>query len=105
MKVFWSKIALNQLKTITYQSSFLHAKNISDKIFERTVLLEKFPEMGSLQNFSPDLTIYTKHEYRYLVEGNYKILYYITGKSIRISLIFHTSQEPEKLTRSLENDL
>jgi plasmid stabilization system protein ParE len=61
--------------------------------------------MGSLQNFSQDLKIYKKHEYRYLVEGNYKILYYIADNSIHISLIFHTSQEPEKLTQFLENDL
>jgi toxin ParE1/3/4 len=104
MKVFWSKIALAQLKTIS-NYSFSYTKSLSTKIVERTTLLQKFPEMGSLQNFNQDLKIYKKHEYRYLVEGNYKILYYITEKNIRISLVFHTSQEPEKLTRSLENDL
>jgi toxin ParE1/3/4 len=105
MKVVWSKIAIAQLKTISYYSSFSHTKNLCDKIIERTALLQKFPEMGSLQNLSQDHKIYKKHEYRYLVEGNYKILYYITEKNIRISLVFHTSQEPEKLTTSLENDL
>lgn len=105
MKVFWSKTALTQLKTISFYNSFSSTKNISDKIVERTALLQKFPEMGSIQNFTQKTKIYKKQNYRYLVEGNYKILYYITENSIRISLIFHTSQEPEKLIQFLENDL
>jgi len=75
MKVFWSKTALVQLKTISFYNSFSSVKNLSDKIVEHTALLQKFPEMGSLQNFNQDIKIYKKHEYRYLVEGNYKILY------------------------------
>ena len=105
MKVIWSKIALAQLKTISYQNSFSSTKNLADKIIERTALLQKFPEMGSLQNFDQNQKIFSKHDFRYLVEGNYKILYYITEKNIRVSLVFHTSQEPDKLNRALEINL
>ncbi|MFE3868996.1 type II toxin-antitoxin system RelE/ParE family toxin [Flavobacterium sp. LS2P90] len=105
MKVFWSKTALSQLKTIAYHNPFCSPKNLSDKIFKRTILLKKFPEMGSLQKFTKNTKIYKTHKYRYLVEGNYKILYYISENNIRISLVFHTSQEPEKLSQFLENDL
>jgi plasmid stabilization system protein ParE len=105
MKVFWSKTALAQLKTISFHSSFSSTKNLSDKIVDRTALLQKFPEMGSIQNLTQKTKIHKKQEYRYLVEGNYKILYYITKHTIRISLIFHTSQEPEKPIEFLENDL
>lgn len=72
MKVFWSKIALSQLKTIAYHNSFSSTKNLSDKIFDRTVLLQKFPEMDPLQKFTKNTEIYKKYKYRYLVEGNYK---------------------------------
>jgi toxin ParE1/3/4 len=38
-----------------------------------------------------------KFEYRYLVQGNYKIIYRIEGNYIRIAVVFDTRQNPEKL--------
>ena len=109
MEIIWSKIARSQIKEIhtiyALNTSTEKAKNLSTKLIDRTKILIKFPEIGSPQKFTQEQKILKKHKYRYLVEGKHKIIYYIEGNKIRISIVFHTSQEPEKIDFLLNNEI
>ena len=102
MKIIWSKTALLQLEDI-YKiyadlESKTYSKILSQNILNRTKILFEFPEIGAKQEFTEK----TKIEYRYLIEGNYKIIYYLTENDVNILIIFDTRQEPNKLNRFLK---
>jgi plasmid stabilization system protein ParE len=104
MKIIWSKTALLQLKDIYYIYSIDNtkktAKLLSRNIVNRTNILRKFPEIGPKQDFDFETDIV----YRYLVEGNYKIIYHLFENHIKIPVVFDTRQEPEKLVKLLNDD-
>lgn len=56
---------------------------------------------GSIETSLTDL----KEEHRYVIRGNYKIIYKIQHKNVFITDIFDTRQDPEKIIRSNESDL
>ncbi len=58
------------------------------------MLLKEFPKMGQIEENLESLGL----GHRYLIEGNYKIIYRIQGKIISITDIFDTRQDPEKMT-------
>jgi hypothetical protein len=72
------------------EKSLKAAKKIIEYILERTRQLETFPEPGSPQETKKVVT----RSYRYLVEGNYKIIYSIEGKSLYIEAVVDTRQDP-----------
>ena len=51
------------------------------------------PLLGQREELLKDLSV----EFRYRVEGNYKILYYTLPEKIVISLVFDCRQNPEKM--------
>jgi plasmid stabilization system protein ParE len=72
--VIWSAEALVDLEIIydfLAEKSALSAQRIVESILERTKQLESFPESGSKQEGLKNKL----KEYRYLVEGNVKIIY------------------------------
>jgi len=69
------------------------ALRIKTSIENRILYLEKFPRMGAVEEQLRDLGL----GHRYLVEGNYKIIYRIVEDSIYITDIFHTRQDPSKM--------
>ena len=89
MKIIWSKIAINQIKILKKYISF---KTISD-LRNRTKVLKDYPFIGQKETFLNART----EEFRYLLEGNYKIIYWVDKDIIRIYSIFDTRQNPEKL--------
>ena len=44
-----------------------------------------------------ELLRHRKNEYRYIVDGNYKIIYWIDEHFIKIASVFDSRQNPEKL--------
>lgn len=98
VQVVWSTEALDDLETIY---DFLAAKSrqaaqrIVENILFRIKQIETFPESGARQ---VTLKINDK-EYRYLVEGNYKIIYSYDDDShaAYIKIIFDTRFNPDKL--------
>ena len=84
----------NIVSYINAVDSFTRAKHV-----ERSIL----SEMKRLKRFS---TAYPKDEYastnetliRFLVKWNYKILFSINVDTVLIAGIFHTAQNPDKLT-------
>ncbi|MFY7909793.1 MAG: type II toxin-antitoxin system RelE/ParE family toxin [Emticicia sp.] len=89
--VIWTNEAFDDLLLIEDFIGFNKAQKTIDKIIARVRQLEDFPLSGRIQPTQ------TKQEYRFLVEGNYKIIYsYRTGK-VYINTIFDTRQDPDKL--------
>ncbi|HLG34892.1 MAG TPA: type II toxin-antitoxin system RelE/ParE family toxin [Bacteroidia bacterium] len=72
------------------------AFGIINKIIDRTETLKKgFTKSGQTE----PLLRNKKYEYRYLVDGNYKIIYFENEGVIIISAVFDTRQNPGKLKK------
>jgi plasmid stabilization system protein ParE len=69
------------------------ARKITGKIIARTGILSTNPLAGHIE---PNVSV-ENDEYRYLVEGNYKIIYWLEDEVITISTIFDCRQDPEKM--------
>lgn len=99
MKLFWTDQALNQLEDIfdyyKVAASLSTARKLTTSIVDKTALLEKTPRMGQREELLKE----RKNEYRYLVEGNYKIIYWIEdiNKQVNIAAIFDCRQNPTKM--------
>ena len=84
----------NIVSYITATESVMRAKYVERGVLSEMKRLEYFP------------TAYSKDEYastddvviRFLVKWNYKILFFIDANTVQIVGIFHTAQNPEKLT-------
>lgn len=97
LRVFWTETARNQLEDIFdyYQNKAgtAVAKKLVKQIIDRTIQLENNPQSGQKESYLTD----RKFEYRFLVQGNYKIIYRIDGSYIRIAMVFDSRQNPDKL--------
>ena len=100
MKVFWTKFALVSLHTIFnyYKEnvSLRVAQHIKNSILSSTRQLEKHPLSGSIEKLLIDL----EEGHRYIIRGNYKIIYKILNKKVFITDIFDTRQNPETIKRN-----
>lgn len=88
--VIWTTEALNDLLDI---EEFLGTKAEStiDRIIARTRQLENFPNSGQKQETT------SRQVYRYLIEGNYKIIYSHRPSKVFVHIVFDTRQDPGKL--------
>ena len=97
MKIIWTDFAANSLLEI-YQfykasANINVASIIRTNIFNATKQLIKHPLSGQLE---PNLIRLNK-ENRYLVEGNYKIIYKRVKEGVLITDVFDTRQDPSKM--------
>ena len=97
--VLWSDSAISELQAIhdyyLTTASFKVAYKIVNSIVDRSLLLSENPRMGQIE----ELLKHRKDEIRYLVEGNYKIVYTIKGHIVLIASVFDCRQDPKKLAR------
>ena len=97
MEVVWSENAELQIKLISelykFQSSKSTTKNFAKEIISSTLILKKFPELGTPQEVYPTRNV----NYRYILSGHYKLIYFTSNSFIVIATIFDTRQNPEKL--------
>ena len=97
MKVFWTKFALNSLEVIyKYYKSNVNiyiANNIIKNILVCTSQLEIFPQSGLIE----ELLIELNENHRFIIRGNYKIIYKIQSNNVYITDIFDTRQDPENI--------
>ncbi len=99
MRIVWSDLAKSNIREIyTYYKEVAGlkvAKSIKVKIIRKPRLLKKRPELGQVE----DNPMVIDRGFRYLVEGNYKIVYkaYPEDKAILIANVFDTRQNPTKL--------
>ena len=100
MKIFWTKFALNSLHNIFnyYKENVnkLVAQNIKNSILSGTRQLEKQPLSGTIEK----LLLNMEEGHRYIIRGNYKIIYKIQNKKLFITDVFDTLQDPESIKRN-----
>ena len=105
MKVYWTKFALDELCNIYdyYKGnvSVLIANNIKDSILLSTNQLKIQPLSGTVETLLQHLN----EGHRFIIRGNYKIIYKILSESIYITDIFDTRQNPTKIYRNTKTDL
>jgi len=82
MKVYWTKFALNSLSEIYkyYKEnvSIVIAGNIRDSVIASAKQLDKHSLSGQIE----ELLINLSEDHRYLIRGNYKIIYKIKNRKI-----------------------
>ncbi len=97
MKIIWSDFAAQALKDIFDYHKEVAGKNIArklkTKIFDSTKQLKTHPNSGQIENSLEQLG----KGHRYLVRGNYKIVYKKVREGILITDIFDTRQDPVNL--------
>ena len=65
-----------------------------EKLISETDILIRMPLIGQREPKFEGL----EKTYRRLVRGKYKIVYHVSDEIIYINRVFHTSQDPSKLT-------
>lgn len=99
MRVEFTNFVKNELQKIyNYYSSVASDKivlKIIDRILVAVGILERLPNSGSKEPLLSTL----KNNYRYLVCGNYKIIFYSTNKVTYVTDVFDARQNPEKITK------
>ncbi len=95
--LLWSDYAKDDLKEIYKYYKLKAGKQVADKIInaivEKTKILGNKSRIGQKEELFND----KYKEIRYLVLGNYKIVYLIENNFIIISTIFDCRQNPMKL--------
>ena len=96
-KIIWSDFALRQLKEIhkyyEIEASEKTAQRLTKSIVQTTIQLESNPLIGTREPLLEN----TEYEYRFLVKKNYKIIYRLDNKFVRVVSVFDTRQNPEKI--------
>lgn len=97
MRVIWTKYAYGSLLDIYkyyMQNVSIHVANkIKDQLLYSTKQLEKYPLSGPIENLLMELN----QEHRFIIRGNYKIIYKILNSNIYITDVFDTRQDPREL--------
>ncbi|MBN1990213.1 MAG: type II toxin-antitoxin system RelE/ParE family toxin [Bacteroidales bacterium] len=97
MKIIWSNFASESLKEIYLYhkevASESIARRLKTNIFNTTRQLIKHPLSGQIE----EILAMLEQEHRYLVKGNYKIIYREIKEGILITDIFDTRQDPIKI--------
>jgi toxin ParE1/3/4 len=99
IRIEWSEQSEIQLKDLfdyySFKVSPRIARKIINRILDRVSILESNPSAGPIEEL---LSEYTE-EFRYLVESNYKIIYWKKGNLITIASVFDCRQNPEKIKK------
>jgi toxin ParE1/3/4 len=99
VEVFWTKFALSSLSDIyTYYKNNLSitiADKLLDNIISASAQLETFPNSGTKEDLLDDFN----DEYRYIVRGNYKMIYKVSDGKIFITDVFDSRQDPSKIKK------
>ena len=93
MSVFWTDTALESLEIIFEFYNLQAGRVVAKKIVDSTIHLETNPKSGQRE----ELLKNRGFEYRYIINGNHKIIYWIDGKTIKIATVFDCRQNPTKL--------
>jgi plasmid stabilization system protein ParE len=102
IEVRWTPIALQRLDEIydfiaRRAKSTAPAEKLIDKLFNRTDQLGQFPLSGQEERYLKGRGL----PCRYLLEGNYKIVYeyMVEERLVAILDVFHTDRSPENILK------
>ncbi len=95
--VIWSDAAITELHDIydyyNNKASWSIAESIVNAIVDQTLLLEQAPHIGQHE----EILAHLNKEIRYVLSGNYKIVYLIEKNIVTIATVFDCRQNPKKL--------
>jgi plasmid stabilization system protein ParE len=98
-QIIWTNFAISELKNIFLYYRMVAGDKTADKIrksiFNSTKPLIKNPLIGAIEENLTEL----KQGHRYLVDGNYKIIYRLIENNIYITDIFDCRQNPIKMKK------
>jgi len=101
MKIIWTDFAIQNIKAIfdyhVENATKKVAHKIKNEIFKATKQLIKHPDSGQVE---PNLYFFQQN-HRYLVCGNYKIVYKVFEHQIIINDVFDTRQNPDKIAKGI----
>ena len=92
MKVFWTETAVNHLSSIynyISQNSPQYAQRLVERLTRRSEQIANFPLSGRLV---PEFE--TEH-IREVIEGSYRIIYYIKPEQIDVIAVLHAARNIE----------
>ena len=90
MKVFWTETAINHLSSIynyISQTSPQYAQIIVERLTRRSEQIADFPLSGRM------VPEFETKQIREIIEGSYRIIYYIKSEQIDILAVLHGSQK------------
>jgi len=97
MNVIITDFAKKRIKKIYYYYKDRGLSKIGQKIRINIVTKAKFlkqqPYMGPIEPNAKN----SKKEYRYIISGNYKIIYQVEPPNIYVVEVFDTRQNPDKM--------
>ena len=97
IRIEWSELSEKQLKDIfdyySLEVSSRIARKIINRIIDRVSILKSNPLAGPKEEL---LSGYPE-DFRYLVESNYKIIYWQIENLITIASVFDCRQNPQKI--------
>lgn len=98
MKVVITDFALKEIKSIHKYYKRNASKNVADKlankIFDTIDLLEHAPQAGTIEPRLKQLRLH----HRYIVAGNYKIIFRTSDNVLYVTDVFDTRQNPKKIS-------
>ena len=102
-QIIWTYFATSALKNIYLYYKIAATQKVAEKIkksiFLATQKLAKNPLIGQIEENLAEL----KQGHRYIVAGNYKIIYRVVNNEIYIVDVFDCRQNPQKM--KLHTDL
>ncbi|MEM6754175.1 MAG: type II toxin-antitoxin system RelE/ParE family toxin, partial [Cyanobacteria bacterium P01_C01_bin.38] len=90
MNIFWTETAVNHLSSIynyISQNSPQYAQRIVEKLTNRSEQIAQFPLSGRI------VPEFETKQIREVIEGSYRIIYYIKTDQIDIIAVLHGSQQ------------
>jgi len=97
IRIEWSELSERQLKDIfdyySFQVNVRIARKIIERIIDKVTVLENNPLAGPEEEL---LRNYPEN-FRYLIESNYKIIYWKNENLITIASVFDCRQNPNKI--------
>jgi plasmid stabilization system protein ParE len=98
LRVNWTDKAKNDLNDIFIYYSEIASKNvaksITKNIVSRSLDLKSNPYLGMIEEY----LLHRTKNYRSIIDGNYKIIYFVENDSIYIATVFDCRQNPIKLS-------
>ncbi len=98
IKIIWTNEAIEDLRLIFNYYSESVSKHIAKKIIDQILLTvnkaRHYPKSGPLEPLLEE----KMDQYRYIVHGNYKIIYLQKEQKLFIIKVFDTRQNPDKLS-------
>ncbi|MCA2940222.1 MAG: type II toxin-antitoxin system RelE/ParE family toxin [Microcystis aeruginosa L111-01] len=92
MKVFWTETAVNHLSSIynyISQNSPQYAQRLVERLTRRSEQIANFPFSGRI------VPEFETEQLREVIEGSYRIIYYIKPEQIDVIAVLHAARNIE----------